>query len=117
MGHKTYGLALSVSDQDVVVRGRSSKLKTTKGCHLCVQCKDGTTTWERLLDLNKSHPIQVAEYSLERGISHEPDFNSWVTHVLKKQEAIISDLKGTSSRVVKKISSLIFEYHKQSTRR
>ena len=102
LDHKTDGHALSVADQDVVLHRQISKRKTTEVWHLCVQWKDGTTTWERLLDLKKSHPIQVAEYSLERGISHEPDFNSWVTHVLKKLEAIISVLKGTASRVIKK---------------
>ena len=49
--HKTNGQALLVADQDVVVRGRSSKRKTTKCWYLCVQWKDGTTTWERLSDL------------------------------------------------------------------
>ena len=44
--HKIYGYALSVADKDVVVHGRSYKRKTTKGWHLCVQWKDGTTTWE-----------------------------------------------------------------------
>ena len=96
----------------MVVRGRSSKRKTTKGWHLCVQWKDGTTTWERLSDLKEYHPIQFAEYSLAQGISNDPNFNCWVTHVHKKREAIISALKGTSSRVVTKISSLVFEYHK-----
>ena len=46
--HKTNGHALLVEDQDVVVRGQSSKRKTPKGWHLCVQWKDVTTTWERL---------------------------------------------------------------------
>ena len=57
LDHNTYVHALLVADQDVVLRGRSSKLKTTKGWHLCVQWKDGTTTWERLSDLNESRPI------------------------------------------------------------
>ena len=50
--HKTDGHALSVADRDVVVRGRISKRKTTKGWHLCVQWKYRTTTWVRLSDLN-----------------------------------------------------------------
>ena len=49
-----------------------------------------------------SHPIHVAEYSLAQGISHEPAFNWWVTHVLKIRESIISALKGTASRVMQK---------------
>ena len=74
MDHKTDGHALLVVDRDVVVRGRSLKQKsqkTTKGWHLCVQWKYGAITWERLSDLKESHPIQVAEFSLVQGISHE----------------------------------------------
>ena len=91
---------LSVADQYVVVRGKISKRKTMKGWNLSVQWKEGTTTWESLSDLKESHPIQVSEYLLEQGISHEPAFNWWVTNVLKKQEAIISALNGTASRVI-----------------
>ena len=52
LGHKTDRHVILVADQDVFVSGRSLKLKTTKGWHLFVQCKDGKTTWERLSDLN-----------------------------------------------------------------
>ena len=114
---KTDIYALSVADQDVVVRGRSYKRKTTKGWHLCIQWKDGTTTWERIADLKEYHPIKVAEYSLAQGIRHELSFNWRVTHVLKKWEEIISALKGKASREIKKISSLVFKYHKQSLSR
>ena len=41
LDHKTDGHALLVADQDVFVRGRSLKHKTTKRWHLCVQWKDG----------------------------------------------------------------------------
>ena len=92
---KTYGHALLVVDQDLVVRGRSSKCKTTTFWHLCVQWKDGTTTWERLSDLKEYSHIQFTEYSLSHRGSHEPAFKLWVTHVLKKREAIISALKST----------------------
>ena len=86
----------------MVVRGQSYKCKSMKGWHLCVQWKDGTTAWERLSDLKESHTIQVAEYSLSQGISHDPYFNWWVTCVIKRQESIISSLNGIASLVVKK---------------
>ena len=117
MDHKTDGHTLLVAYQDMVVLGRSSKRKTTRGGHLCVQWKYGTTKWERQSDLKESNIIQVADYSIVRGIRHEPAFNWWVTHVLNKRESIISALKDTASQVIKKISSLVFKYHKQSTRR
>ena len=101
MNYKTDRNALLVADQYVVLHGRSSKRKTTKGLNLCAQRKDGTTTWERLPNLKESRPIQVAEYSFAQGISHELSFKWWVTHVLKKLESIKSSLNGISSRVIK----------------
>ena len=44
LDHNTDGHALLVADKYVVLCGRSSKRKTTKGWHLFVQLKDGTTT-------------------------------------------------------------------------
>ena len=117
LDHKTYGHALLVAYQDVVVRGRSLKRKTTKGWNLCVQRKDGTKTWEILSYLKETHTIQVAEYSLAQGVRHESDFNWWVTRVIKKREKIISAPEGTASRLIRKILSLVSEYHKQSFRR
>ena len=51
LDHKTDGHALSMADQDVVIRGQHLKRKTTKGWYLCVQWKYGTKTWKRISDL------------------------------------------------------------------
>jgi hypothetical protein len=32
--------------------------KTIKGWHLCVEWKDGTTSWERLVDMKESNPLK-----------------------------------------------------------
>ena len=41
---------------------------------MCVNWKDGTSTWERLADLKESNPIEVAEYAVAQDISHQPAF-------------------------------------------
>jgi len=64
--------------------------KTAKGWHLCIQWKDGTTSWERLADLKESHPIDVAECAVTQGIDHEPAFCWWAPHTLKKRDRIIA---------------------------
>jgi hypothetical protein len=48
-------------------------MKTTKGWHLCVEWKDGTTSWERLADLKESNPVEVAEYAATK-ILHDEQF-------------------------------------------
>jgi hypothetical protein len=51
VGHKTDGHAIERAVVYIKV-GRNRKIrKTTKGWHLCVEWKDGTTSWERLVDL------------------------------------------------------------------
>jgi hypothetical protein len=58
--------------------------KTTKGLHLCVEWKDGTTIWERLADLKERNPVEVAEYAVAKNLLDAPAFVWWAPHVLKK---------------------------------
>ncbi len=64
--------------------------KTKKGYQLCIQWKDGTTSWERLADLKKSNPVEASEYDVARGIKDEPAFAWWVNFTPKKREHIVS---------------------------
>ena len=52
--HKKLKSAVHLRDSCMTVRGRRSQRKTTKGWKLCVEWKDGVTTWERLADLKES---------------------------------------------------------------
>jgi hypothetical protein len=70
--------------------GKTYLKRTTIGWQLRCQWKDSSTSWENLADLNKSHPIETAKYSNILGIYHEPDFNWWISHVLRKTDCIIS---------------------------
>ena len=78
------------ADGFVVVNGRRHIIKSTKGVQLCIQWKDGSTSWERLADVKESNPIEAAEYSFARGINDEPAFAWWVNYTLKKRDQIIS---------------------------
>ena len=87
--YKTDGHAIKVADMYTVIKGRKHIRKTTKGWHLCVRWKDGSTSWERLADLKESNPIEVAEYAVSQGIDHEPAFIWWVPYTLRKRDRII----------------------------
>eukprot|EP00978_Attheya_sp_CCMP212_P046840 scaffold414796_cov24-Attheya_sp.AAC.1 len=77
--HIKDGHAVKKADQMVVVNERSSMKKTTKGWMLlCVQLKDGTTTWERLSELKESNPVEIAEYAVVNEIHLETAFEWWV---------------------------------------
>ena len=58
-------------------------------------------SWENLADLKESHPIETAEYAKILSIDHEPAFNWWVSHVLKKRDRIISLVRKRNLRYLK----------------
>ena len=91
--------AIKPADAFVFVNGRQYPKKTTKGVHLCVQWKDGSTSWERLADLKESYPIEVAEFAVSRGLDQQPAFAWWVSAVLRKRNRIIA---AVNNRFVKK---------------
>jgi hypothetical protein len=64
--------------------------RSTIGWQVCCQWNDGSTSWENLADLKESHPLDTTKYAVTQGIDHEPAFNWWVPHILKKRDRIIS---------------------------
>ena len=61
--------AISQPDQQTTVWGKTVTHTTTAGWQICCQWKDGSTLWEKLSELNKSHPVQTAELLLHRGLT------------------------------------------------
>ena len=88
--HKVDSTAVKDADRYVIVNGRQYPRKTTSGWWLCVQWKDGTTSWERLAELKESNPIEVAEYVVAANIQNEPAFAWWVPAVLARRNRIIA---------------------------
>jgi hypothetical protein len=73
----------------LIKHGSNKKVrKTTKGWHLCVEWKDGTTSWERLSDIKESNPVEVAEYSANKSLLNSPAFVWLAPHVLQKRTII-----------------------------
>jgi hypothetical protein len=74
--------------------GNDVRQKTTKGWKLCVEWKDGSTTWVPLSELKASNPVEVAEYAVANQIVEEPAFAWWVKDVLRHWNWIISKVKS-----------------------
>ena len=87
--HNRDGHTVEKADAYITVNNRQPLRKTTKGWHLCVEWKDGTTTWENLANLKESNPVEVADYALSVGIDDEPAFKWWVPYTLNKRDRII----------------------------
>jgi hypothetical protein len=94
--------AISLADQNIIVKGRPSKHCNTYGWKICCQWKDGSTTWESLKDLKESHPLETAEYAVMQGVDHKPAFNWWVPQVLRLCKCIISLVKKRKMSYLKK---------------
>jgi hypothetical protein len=70
--------------------GNKRRRETTKGWEVCIQWKDGSSTWNQVKDIKESYPVQLAEYAIQNKISEEPAFAWWVKYVLRKRDRIIS---------------------------
>jgi hypothetical protein len=55
--HITDGHAVAPAEMYIKHGSNKRVRKTTNGWHLCVEWKDGTTSWERLADLKESNPV------------------------------------------------------------
>jgi hypothetical protein len=90
VGHKTGGHAVERADMCIKVGSNKKIRKTTKDWYLCVQWKDGTTSWERLADLKESNPVDVAEFAATKNLHDDFSFAWRLPHVLKKRNRIIA---------------------------
>jgi hypothetical protein len=61
--HSRDGSALRGDDGFIEVRGKKVPKRTTKGWRLCVEWRDGSTSWVSLRDMKEPHPVAVAEYA------------------------------------------------------
>jgi hypothetical protein len=93
--HKTDDHAITPADM-YIKHGSNKKLrKTTKGLHLCVDWKDGTTSQERLADLKESSPVEVDEYAASKSLLDTPYF-FWRLHTT----ALLSVLTYVSANLI-----------------
>ena len=88
--HKEDRLITGKVDTFVENQGKRERRMTTEGWKLCVQWKDGSTSWELLNAWKESNPLEVAEYASARKLSSKPAFAWWVPFTLKKTEKIVA---------------------------
>ena len=94
VGHKSTCTTLVGDEWFIISKNGQKKLrKTTQGWNLCIEWKDGSTTWEPLKELKESNPIEVSEYAIANKIDHEPAFAWWGQNTLHKSNRIIKAAK------------------------
>ena len=84
--HKFDDDAVQQADGYVLVSGRKHRKKSTKGVNLCIQWKGGTTSWERLADVKRSHDLRatLAITSVMRTVGGSVCFRSRVIIIFKQ---------------------------------
>ena len=99
--HKKDKSAVTIDSMYLSSEDRSNPKhrRTTIGWKLCVQWKDGTTSWLPLKELKESNPVETAEYAVANKIDQEPAFVWWVKDVLRRRDRLINKIK---SRFVKR---------------
>ncbi len=55
----------------------------------------------------------MAEYTVAMGVDHEPSFNGWVPHMLRKRDSIVALVKKCSARYLKGTHEFIIECPKK----
>jgi Fe-S-cluster containining protein len=100
--HMKDGRAVQPDDGYVMLRGKRIPKRTTKGWYICVEWKDGTTSWVDLKDVKDTNPVLLAEYAVANKLVSEPAFQWWVPYTLKKRDRIIKALKKRYFRKMEK---------------
>ena len=63
-------------------------------------------------ELKESHQVQTAKFAFVPGNDHEPAFNWWVKHVLKKIDRIIASIRTQQTRYLKRSHKFCIELPK-----
>mmetsp|Transcript_4573 Transcript_4573/g.7098 ORF Transcript_4573/g.7098 Transcript_4573/m.7098 type:complete len:164 (-) Transcript_4573:1972-2463(-) len=77
----------AVTQEDAFVvssNGNRRQRETTKGWEILIQWKDGSTTWNKLKNVEDLYPVQLAEFAVQTNVSEEPAFAWWVLYILKQ---------------------------------
>ena len=95
VGHRTDGNEVTGDDAFIVSsNGTRRRKETTKGHHVLLKWKDGTSTWNTLKDVKDSYPVQLATYAIKNNLDKTPAFAWWVPYVIRKKNRIINKLKS-----------------------
>ena len=88
---QTDGSQIKSEDAFIHISNRNKRRReTTKGWEICIQWKDGSSTWNQVKDVKEAYPVQLAEYIVKNRISEQPDFAWWINYFLKKRDLIVS---------------------------
>ena len=72
------------------------------GWDLCIQWKDGSTSWEKLSALKEAYPVETAEYAVANKIGSEPAFDWCVPYTIRRCNQIIASINSRYYKMMHK---------------
>jgi hypothetical protein len=100
VNHKSDKSAVLPEDGYITLKGRRHRHVTTKGWKLCIQWKEGSTSWQPLSDMKEAYPVRTAEDPVANKLEYQPAFAWWVTSTLWRRDRIGIELPKTVREAV-----------------
>lgn len=90
-----YALLREIIDheEDTSITNGVLSQHTTKGWHLLVTWKDGSTSYVPLREIKNLFPLEMAEYAVNNKLEMKPAFIWWVPKVMQKYDCLVGKLK------------------------
>jgi hypothetical protein len=100
IGHRKHvDEAMSDSEFEALEKGdKPSHARTTKGWEICIQWRDGSSSWHPLSEIKNSFPVHLAEYAVRHELQDEPAFRWWIKHTLRRKKYMIKAMKTRYAR-------------------
>lgn len=93
IGHKKHSNALTESSD-----GPDILTRTTKGWDICIEWRDGSTSWHPLVEIKNSFPLHLAEYAVKHSLQDELAFKWWIKEALRRKKYMIKAAKTRYAR-------------------
>ena len=86
----------------------------TKGVKVCAFWKNGTKTWEGMVDVKPWYPLELAENVIAQGIDNYPALAGWISYVLRKQKCVLTAVHRSYHKQTHKVGFEIPKLVKES---
>ncbi len=89
IGHHKREQALTESEAHNDIHADVAPIQTTKGWDICVEWRDGSSSWHPMNEIKNSFPLHLAEYAVKHCIQDEPAFKWWIKEALRRKRYMI----------------------------
>jgi hypothetical protein len=89
VGHHKGEQALNESDVQNAINADIAPIRTTKSWDICIEWRDGSSSWHPMNKIKNSFPLHLAEYAVKHGIQEELAFKWWIKEAFRRKKYMI----------------------------